>query len=403
MRFEVFGASSIEDHGKFVYKNYIGNVPYISEHCFIDEFNKLISEYNIKFIIPTHDSVALFLIENQEKISATIVSSELETTRICRYKSLTYKAFKEHKFIPATFDANSIYEFPVFLKPDSGQGGKDTHRVSNYEELRYHLTLNSELLICEYLPGEEITVDCFTDRKSSILLISPRTRDRISAGISVHSKLIDLSDEIKEIAIIINETLRFRGYWFFQLKKDSSGVYKLLEISTRMAGTFNLSANRDINLPLLSLLDFMNLDLEILPNNYQIEMDRSFINRYHVDIEYERIYVDLDDTLILRNQYCNEFLLMYLFQCLNKKKEIILITRHSENVHDTLSYYKIDPQMFSQIIQLNISESKSRFINTDVKSIFIDNSFAERKEVKEKLQIPTFDINNIECLIDWRG
>ncbi|WP_379157291.1 ATP-grasp domain-containing protein [Paenibacillus sp. sgz5001063] len=403
MRFEVYGASSIEDHGKFVYKNYIGNVPNISEDQFIEAFNKLIFKYNIKFIIPTHDSVALFLMENQEKINATVVSSELETTKICRYKSLTYKKFKDNSFVPIIYDLNNVHEFPVFLKPDSGQGGKGTLLAHNYEELLHHTSLNSDLLICEYLPGEEITVDCFTDRNACLKLISPRTRERIFGGISVHSKLIEISDDISEIANIINKRLKFRGYWFIQLKKDSKGKYKLLEICTRMAGTFSLSANRDINLPLLSLLDFMDLDIEILPNNYNIEMDRSFINRYHIAINYDRIYVDLDDTLILRNQFCNEYLLMFLFQCLNKNKEVVLITRHSKNVEETLLKFKINPQMFSQIIHLDMSESKSQFMNTDKPSIFIDNSFAERREVKEKLHIPTFDISNIESLVDWRG
>lgn len=403
MRIEVYGASSVEDHGKFVYKNYIGNVPTIFEPNFIYEFNILLSNNNIQYIIPTHDTVALYLMEHQELINATIVSSDLETTRICRYKSLTYQKFKHHNFIPYIYDVNSINEFPVFLKPDSGQGGKGTHLVNNHEELQYQLNLYQDLLICEYLPGEEITVDCFTDRKSTLRLISPRTRNRVFGGISVHSKLIETTNEIKKIADILNQKLNFRGYWYFQLKKDRNGYYKLLEISTRMAGTFSLSLNRDINLPLLSLLDFMEFDIDISPNDYSIELDRSFINRYHVDIEYERVYVDLDDTLILRNQYCNVYLLMYLFQCLNKKKEIILITRHSGNVQDTLQHYKINPSMFTQIIQLSISNSKSQFIKTDKKSIFIDNSFAERKEVKEKLHIPTFDINNIECLIDWRG
>ena len=34
-------------------------------------------------------------------------------------------------------------------------------------------------------------------------------------------------------------------------------------------------------------------------------------------------------------------------------------------------------------------------------SIFIDNAFYERKLVKENLNIPTFDVSNIDVLIDW--
>lgn len=403
MRYEVFGATSVEDHGQYVYKNYINQLPTIFEQNFILELNKQLSIHKIQYIIPTHDTIALYLMEHQDSINATIVSSNLETTKICRYKSLTYQLFSDHTFTPITFNSNNINEYPVFLKPDSGQGGRGTYLVNSNDELHHYLNRYPDLLICEYLPGEEITIDCFTDRNSLLHLISPRTRERVFGGISVHSKIIEATDEIIGIATTLNQRLSFRGYWYFQLKKDRDGNYKLLEVSTRMAGTFALSMNLDINLPLLSLLDFTGLDIEISPNNYSIELDRSFINRYRLDLEYERIYVDFDDTLILRNQYCNEYLIMFLYQCLNKNKEIILITKHTNNVYDTLQTYKISPLIFTDIIHLKESEKKYNFIRIDKKCIFIDNSFAERKEVKNKLHIPTFDINNIECLLDWRG
>lgn len=404
LRFEVFGASSISDHGKYAFKNYIGNVPNIADPNFLVQFNKILKQNNIHFIIPTHDSIALFLIEQQLDLAAMVVASEIETNKICRYKSLTYKKFHNYNFIPKLFNSKEeVNEFPVFLKPDAGQGGKGTYIVNSKEELYFILNLFPDLLVCEYLPGEEFTVDCFTDRNTNLRLISPRTRGRVFGGISVNSRLIETNDEIQHIAQTLNNKLKFRGYWFFQLKTDQSGKLKLLEISTRMAGTSCLTMNRDINLPLLALMDAMDMDIEIIPNNYEIELDRAFINRYRLDIKYERVYVDLDDTLILRNEYCNQYLLMFLYQCLNNKKEIILITKHNFNVNETLLRYKISPSIFSHIIQMNLTDNKFQYIGDGKEAIFIDNSFAERKEIKEKLNIPTFDTNNIECLIDWRG
>ena len=46
--------------------------------------------------------------------------------------------------------------------------------------------------------------------------------------------------------------------------------------------------------------------------------------------------------------------------------------------------------------------SLSTNIDNTVPSIFIDNAFAERMAVKKELGIPTFDVTNFECLIDWR-
>lgn len=404
LRFEIFGASSVDDHGKHIYKNYIGDLPNISAHNFIQKLNEAINNYNIKYIIPTHDSVALHLMENRLHIGATIVASELETTKVCRYKSMLYERFKEYDFNPITYNnINDILTFPIFLKPDNGQGGKGTHIAYNKDELQYIFTKFPNLLLCEYLPGQELSIDCFTDRKGNLRLVSPRTRERTLSGISVKSRLLEPSQEITNIAVQINKELNFRGYWFFQLKEDHSGKFKLMEVSTRFASSASLTFSKDINLPLLTLLDFEDLDIDILPNNYAVEMDRAFINRFHLGIDYERVYVDLDDTLILRNEYCNEQLLAFLYQCLRKKREVVLITKHISNVTTTLNKFKIHPGLFSDVIHIKPEEHKHLFISEDKKSIFIDNSFAERKKVKEIFGTPTFDISNVECLLDWRG
>lgn len=404
LRIEIFGASSIEDHGRYIYKNYIGKVPNIREENFIYEFNKIITEYKIDFIIPTHDTVAEYLVKNESEIFAKIICSNLETTEICRHKSLIYSKFKKYDFVPRIYNnVSEVDTFPIFLKPDDGQGGKGTFLANNKKELEFYTSINPKLIICEYLPGEEISVDCFTDRKSNLRFTSARTRERILAGMSVNSKKISVQNEIYKIADIINKELSFRGYWFFQLKKDKNQRYKLLEISTRLAGTACLNRNLDVNFPLLSILDFCDEDIEILPNDYSIEVDRTLINRYKLDIQYERVYIDFDDTLIFDKKYYNEYMFMFLYQCVNDHKEIILITKHENSITETLKNLKIADCLFDEIIQVELSDFKYKYIDTNKKSIFIDNSFAERKMVREKLNIPCFDVSNIECLIDWRG
>ncbi|WML35817.1 ATP-grasp domain-containing protein [Clostridium sp. OS1-26] len=404
LRIELFGASSVEDHGRYIYKNYIGGLPNIAEENFIDEFNKVIKKYNIDFVIPTHDTVAMYLMKNEKNILPKIVCSNLETTKACRYKSLIYNKFKKYDFIPSVYNStDEVNNFPVFLKPDDGQGGKGTFLASNRKELEFYINKNPKLLICEYLPGEEISVDCFTDRKSDLRFICARTRERILAGMSVNSKKISVENEVYKIADIINKELSFRGYWFFQLKKDKNQKYKLLEISTRLAGTSCLSRNLDVNFPLLSTLDFSEEDIDILPNSYDIEVDRILINRYKLDIEYERVYIDFDDTLVFDKKYYNQYMFMFLYQCLNNNKEIILITKHENSIEETLKNLKISDKLFDKIIEVDPSDFKYKHMDIDKKSIFIDNSFAERKLVREKLNIPCFDVSNVECLIDWRG
>ena len=61
-----------------------------------------------------------------------------------------------------------------------------------------------DYVICEYLPGREYTVDCFTDKNSELRAILPRTRDRLLAGVTVSSVNLEISDDIRQIAETIN-------------------------------------------------------------------------------------------------------------------------------------------------------------------------------------------------------
>ncbi len=63
-----------------------------------------------------------------------------------------------------------------------------------------------------------------------------RMRKRIKTGISVNSVIVELPAEVKQIADAINEKIVFDGVWFFQVKLDRNGHYKLLEMAPRVAG-----------------------------------------------------------------------------------------------------------------------------------------------------------------------
>jgi carbamoyl-phosphate synthase large subunit len=63
--------------------------------------------------------------------------------------------------------------------------------------------------------------------------------------------------------------------------------------------------------------------------------------------------------------------------------------------------YKLD-NLFDKIIWLQEEDSKADFI-TDLSSIFIDDSYAQRLEVEKVHGIPSFEPNMIEVLIDGKN
>jgi len=359
----------------------------------------------IDVIIPTHDDISLYLAKNKHSFSAKIAVPGLEQAQICRSKKRTYNLFKEDLFCPKVYTILAdIEEFPVFVKPDEGQGGKGAFLISEGESLKEQKIkelIKNNYCITEFLPGEESTVDCFTDRYGKLRFIGPRRRNRVFGGISVNSSTQHLTKEIEEIANQINKKIKMRGLWFFQIKKDKADNYKLMEISVRTAGTMNLYRVLGVNFPLLTVYDLMDYDVEIISNNYELTVDRALCNKYKSNLVYDTIYIDFDDT-ITKNGLVNPKVISFLYNAKSNNKSIILLTKHILDLTYTLNNLSIHKGLFNEIIQLGLDESKYKKITKTPNSIFIDNSFRERAEVVKYLKMPVFDVDAITTLIDWK-
>jgi hypothetical protein len=399
---EVFGASSKKDHGYFVYKNYIEELPFIQEEHFLKNFNKALRKYNIDIVFPTHDTVALFLAENLNDIAAKVALSGLEQARICRYKSETYRLFADTSFSPILYSSTAeIKNFPVFIKPNVGEGAKNTKVIESLNDPVFNTEWQNDYLLMEYLPGIELSVDCFSDKNGELRFAGPRERYRTFAGISVNSFTVSLTNELKEIAEVINQRLKLRGLWFFQIKQDHKGKFKLLEVSVRAAGTMNLYRNLGVNFSLLTVYDLLGYDVNILFNDYHIEVDRALINRYKINCDFHTVYIDFDDT-ITKNDLPNPFVMMFLYGMKNRGKKIKVITRHKFDFDKTLHRLGINKSLFDETIKIGWDQKKYKFIRGTSGIIFIDNAYSERLEVKKHLDIPVFDVDAVQSLIDWR-
>lgn len=397
--FRVFGLTSTPNHSEFVFSECIEGVPYYNVPGFIEKLNEVLDKYKIDYIYPAYDDIQLFLMRNESAVHATVVSADLYTTEICRMKSRTYQLFANDGFVPKTYTRDEVDSYPVFLKPDVGQGSQGAMMVSDEAELDFALSEDPHRIICEYLSGEEYTIDCFTKPDGKLLCAKMRNRKRIRTGISVCSEILPEDPGVLEIAEKINSKLHFKGAWFFQLKKNSRGEFRLLEVAPRIAGTMGITRNSGLNLPLMTLFCFEGIGVEAIQNNFSIKVDRAFISRYKTDIEYTTVYVDFDDTIHLEDKV-NTMLMMFLYQAKNAGKKIVLLSRHSKNIHDSLKHFAISEDLFSDIIVLNDDQKKSSFIN-ESESIFIDDSFRERLDVSRK-GIPVFDCSEVEALLDWR-
>lgn len=397
IHFELFGLNSVDDHGKFVYHNYIDGIGFINESNFINTLNDIIQKYKIDLVYPTMDSVIKFLKQNEKLISSPVVGSEYETTEICESKLLTYQKLNGAVKCPTIYDTvNDNLVFPLFVKPIIGYGSRNSYKVSNLSQIK-KLDFSKNILL-EYLPGDEYTIDCFTNLKRELVFVGARHRRRTVNGISVNTcSNPELTKEFISTAQKINTQIHFKGSWFFQMKKNIENEYTLLEVACRFAGSSSVHRVQGANFALANLFLASGTDIEFIINPIKVELDRALDSKYKLDIHYNEVYIDLDDTIIV-NDKINLDAIKFMYQCINSNIRLILITKHIENIEKTLFKYKIN-NLFDEIIQIKKEDEKFFYLNTNNNPIFIDDSYNERKKVFQKFNIPVFSVDAIKSLI----
>lgn len=396
--FHLIGASSVDDHGRFVYEDYIPNVPFATSPGFIPAMAEIVRDRKIDAIYPAMDIVITILKEHEAELGCLIVSSPLETTRICLSKEITYRVLNTVVRIPKCYN-NHIPddEFPIFAKPKIGYGAKGTKRLESQADVDAFIHDKSDILLLEYLPGEEFTVDCFTNKEGVLLYSAARKRNRVKDGISVNTFFVAEQDEFVSIAEKINSAIEFRGAWFFQVKKDKLGQLCLLEIASRLGGSSLLSRAIGVNFALLSLFDLFDYVVTVEKNEYFVELDRALDNNYRISLSFNSVYCDYDDCLILDKSVVNTDMVKFLFQCINKGIKVYLLSKHEGDLCTELRRFRLD-HLFDSVLHIDKGDDKAKYINSE-NAIFIDDSNAERVNIKQKLNIPVFSPEMIDVLI----
>lgn len=393
--FHLIGGSSVDDHGKYVYEDYIGGLPYISDASFLATLKQVVKERKIDAIYPTMDMAISFLKKNEIFLACKVIGPDMETAEICISKEETYNRLNGIIPLPQRYNVGQVHNYPVFVKPKIGYGSRGATIIHNKEELNAIDSI-SDKLILEYLPGEEYTVDCFTDKHGHLLFSSARKRGRIRMGISVNTSFVANQQEFQQYAESINSELRFRGAWFFQVKRNRNGLLVLLEVAARFGGSSMLCFAIGINFPLMTLFDAFDYEVSLQRNSYNAVIDRAFSCKYALDITYNCVYVDFDDCLYLDNQRLNTELVAFLYRCINNNIRIILITKHCGDLNTLLKKLRIDT-LFDEIIHLQKDEEK--YVHTtENHAIFIDDSYAERQKIIIHRGIPVFSPEMVEVL-----
>jgi len=260
-------------------------------------------------------------------------------------------------------------------------------------------------ILLEYLPGEEYTVDCFTDISGQLLFVGPRIRKMTRAGISILTESCkDVENEFYTMATVINSTIKFVGAWFFQVKRSTTRQLTLLEIAPRIAGAMCLYRAQGVNFPLLSVYTHMGKPTKIIqPRFNSVVGCKLYTNHFHIPTfittPLAALYIDLDDTLIVKSgTIVNVDIVSLLYEAKGANIPVHLITRHRGIVEESLERLYIHKGLFNSIIHITDVSSKLDSI-VEKPAIFMDDSFSERRAVDSD-GIYVVDVDSYELVRD---
>ena len=242
-------------------------VPMASDDNFVSSIHKIIDEYNVDVIFPNVDEE--LRIFSDKKIFPQAIISPTETIDICSDKLKTLEILNGVIDLPKVFNYNDVTEFPLLVKPRVSRGSKNIYKVNTKKELGLLLSflesnqnISKEMvLIQEYLPGDEYTIDSLFDLDGNFVLCVPRKRSYTYGGISAIGETIH-DNRFEKIVKKIGEVIKFNGPVNIQVKEDVNGVLKLMEINPRLSGGLPITYKSGINLPDLSYKLFSGINFD---------------------------------------------------------------------------------------------------------------------------------------------
>ncbi len=117
-----------------------------------------------------------------------------------------------------------------------------------------------ELLVTEYLPGEEYTVDVFRDEKNIIVI--PRLRKSIRSGITFEAQ-VEFREDLINFSNKLSKALDLNYCFGFQFKLSKEGIPKILESNPRVQGSMVVSTFAGFNMIYYSVKKALGFEIDL--------------------------------------------------------------------------------------------------------------------------------------------
>lgn len=247
----------------------------ILDICIKEKINGLIS-----LIDPELSLISENIVKFKE-IGVTPIISEHKNVEMCFNKYKMYQFLVENGIRTAKtyIDKNEFYKdlekenmkFPVFVKPIEGSASININKVYNRDELELLWKKENNLLIQQFMDGEEFGADVYIDMISNeISAIFTKKKIKMRAGET--DKSVSIKDE--KLFSIIKDFVKkaeFKGIIDIDIFKVN-GEYYISEVNPRFGGGYPHAYESKVNIP------------KMIINNLEGKINNEQIGDYEKDI-----------------------------------------------------------------------------------------------------------------------
>ena len=225
-------------------------VPRMTEVGYIDVIFDICQKEQIDAVFSLIDPELSLLALHQERFAemgVTVIGSSYELCERSLDKMKMYRWLKEHGYFCAkSYDSKETFyqdveqgliSYPVFVKPVRGSASIAISRVEDRETIDLLFAHNDNLMIQEYLKGQEIGADVYIDMISGEV-VSIFTKKKLVMRAGETDKSVSFKDE--KLFVLIEQFVKEAGYRgqididIFEIE----GEYYISEVNPRFGGGY---------------------------------------------------------------------------------------------------------------------------------------------------------------------
>ena len=244
-------------------------VPRIDDPQYIEKLLDICKKEKITCLFALIDPELSLIAKNKDRfleIGVTPLISNYDAVELAfdKYKMYKYLSSNGFNCAKSYIDKEEFYKdldaglisFPVFVKPYKGSASININRVNSKEEIDTLFNVYDDLLIQEYLDGQEIGADVYIDPISK-KVVSIFTKEKIKMRAGETDKARSFKDQkLFDLVIELVEKIGYEYMIDMDIFKINNEYY-ISEINPRFGGGYPHAYECGVNFPKL-IINSMN-------------------------------------------------------------------------------------------------------------------------------------------------